>query len=333
MKKFKSKDGPLVSGLIAGCPTLEKGLRLPFALGNDAQLDVATKHEANHLRGILDRFSYMPNEWVGSPSEMLFDLRPIIDGDSISFVQREAPDIRIFVVRCRGGEISPQKRLNALSLAGELQDQVLRVPAWISDGPVLEKSGVSMSVEGGGAGLTEEAVWSLAAEASEATLSESRLTGVADLATHLLALDSNRDARLMRSSQIYSSAVRDGAGNLYELALFIALEALLCRKPVNADRNDSITRQLKRAVPLMLRRGGRLDDFSIGKRPIDKTISDLYEFRSEIAHGAGAAVPKKLEGEFKTVAELAEFLRRMVAAVIAQSAVEPELASDVRGPD
>ena len=108
---------------------------------------------------------------------------------------------------------------------------------------------------------------------------------------------------LLDASRLYRSLGRLAAGDkLHLLGCVGVLESLLARKQDEKDPIASIGRQLRHKVPLLLRRADRLDEFEEGLdgRGLDRTIRDLYDLRSRVAHGGGVGLARRADRGART---------------------------------
>lgn len=130
------------------------------------------------------------------------------------------------------------------------------------------------------------------------------------------------------------------------LGHFSALECLLTHKPSPTDTADSLMRQLKTSVPLLLRRAGMLERFG-GTEELRKLIGKLYGMRSDLVHGTSkfgsptdastASCLKQFRngnhqesggGDWETAC-LA--IREIVKTCLRMALEEPDLVTDLKG--
>lgn len=123
------------------------------------------------------------------------------------------------------------------------------------------------------------------------------------------------------------------------LALCSVIEGLLAHKPKPTDPTESISRQMKRKIPLLHRRANcpviTANYFSLQAN--DKALDDpwgaLYDLRSQIAHGD---VMTFVKGEGRRAIDLGDlqtcidFVDAIARMLLRQLCIEPQLVSDLR---
>jgi len=154
---------------------------------------------------------------------------------------------------------------------------------------------------------------------------------------HLYSTLSDNHSRIQRALTLFEECddIKPASG-MWLLAHFSTLEALLTHKPKMGDPADSLGRQLRTSVPLLLRRATRTDLLeSLGPQvSFDTAMKKLYDLRSLLTHGGwqvGEEFPPHLTvlGDY---GRASGFVRGIVKAVLAQALEEPELALYLAGP-
>ncbi|MEQ8531543.1 MAG: HEPN domain-containing protein [Imperialibacter sp.] len=131
---------------------------------------------------------------------------------------------------------------------------------------------------------------------------------------------------------------------LKHLGYFSIIESLLSHKPAPSDSADSITRQLKRNLLLLENRMSEpynlmLNQFNGCKA--DKVITQLYDYRSRVAHAEPVEVtlkwlfdnrPEHVENvEFATPRTwIGWYLRKLTQRVLVHALKEPRLVMDLK---
>ena len=114
------------------------------------------------------------------------------------------------------------------------------------------------------------------------------------------------------------------------LGYFAVLESLLTHLPKPSDPYDSITRQVKKKLVLLNSRFPESIDYaSFGDANADTIWSKMYQYRSQIAHGASPTFTGELQ-----ILQSPEQARALVIAttkaVARQALREPRLIADLR---
>lgn len=109
------------------------------------------------------------------------------------------------------------------------------------------------------------------------------------------------------------------------IGLFAIIELLLTHKPL--DASDSISKQMKSKIQLM---ANRLEsslnyDYYFGTLSRDKVWSELYGYRSAVAHGDHPKVDKLKDSE-----NAIAFLEKVAKLLIKQCIREPQLMYDLK---
>lgn len=125
------------------------------------------------------------------------------------------------------------------------------------------------------------------------------------------------------------------------LGYFAVIEGLLSHSPKSNESADSISRQLKRNLILIENR--LLTSELIGLSGKDgtqasKCITNLYSYRSELAHGNSSTTSKDKLAKNLGIkqgrdweAGIDSFLRTLVRRILKQSLREPQLITDLKG--
>ena len=166
-------------------------------------------------------------------------------------------------------------------------------------------------------------------------VSEDTIASLAELLSHRISLQ-DRHRPIVRALEILEQS-DDLKHNspMWLLSQFVALEAALTHTPNPGDPTDSIGRQLRTSVPLLLRRSNELDLLTpIGiSTSLDTTLKKLYFLRSRIAHGnkpwpdSGGSLDALINLETAT-----KTIRLILKAVLRQALREPDLVCDLKGP-
>ena len=118
--------------------------------------------------------------------------------------------------------------------------------------------------------------------------------------------------------------------SLYFMGLFSIIESLIVRNPNKNDPISSITFQLTQKTQLLQNR--YIGDFSFEsffQKANPKTIwSNLYGFRSEIAHGKN--IDESPHSSLKSNENIEKFLRETITNIILVGLNEPRLLSDLK---
>lgn len=116
------------------------------------------------------------------------------------------------------------------------------------------------------------------------------------------------------------------------LGLFSILEMLISHNPKLEDKGDSITHQMKTKMPLLMRRFDKpmvLTTY-FGETKSDKIWSQMYGYRSAIAHGGTPDFNSlKEQGYLRSAANANAFLLAVVKATIRNYLREPMLYDDL----
>jgi hypothetical protein len=115
------------------------------------------------------------------------------------------------------------------------------------------------------------------------------------------------------------------------LGLFSVIESLLTHKPTSSETGDSLTRQVRTKVPLLLRRAESAFDYGAIFKVQDesKIWKSLYDYRSALAHGRRPDFMK----EFATLKDgmvIHDFLIRCIKKLFFVALVEPQLVTDLK---
>jgi Apea-like HEPN len=131
------------------------------------------------------------------------------------------------------------------------------------------------------------------------------------------------------SDQMLSLDALPHSSSLLFLGYFAILESLLAHAPNPTDTIDSITRQVKRKLALLSNRWQpRLDYAVFGEATPDSIWSQMYAYRSALAHGGEPDFEKKLK--LLNPSSALALLRQAVTAVLRQAIKEPQLIADLR---
>jgi Apea-like HEPN len=130
--------------------------------------------------------------------------------------------------------------------------------------------------------------------------------------------------------EIDSSDPRSAA---WFLGHFSTLECLLTHKPLPVDTTDSLGRQLKTSIPILLRRSGELADHG-GVEAVRSKIAALYDLRSSLVHGEMGPGGHPTKGVYQTEGwdSARENVRQLTKAVLRGALEEPDLTVDLKGP-
>jgi len=116
------------------------------------------------------------------------------------------------------------------------------------------------------------------------------------------------------------------------LGLFSVIESLLTHKPKSTETGDSLTRQVKTKVPLLLRRTSsseiKYSEF-FGGYDESKIWKTLYEYRSCLAHGTTPDFNKEL-ALLKNPKIVYDFLITCIKNLLVQALFEPQLVMDLK---
>ncbi len=115
------------------------------------------------------------------------------------------------------------------------------------------------------------------------------------------------------------------------LGLFAIIESLITHKPKSTETGDSITHQLKSKIPLLSKRFTRKIDYSIffKKANEDKIWTNLYGYRSDLAHGNRYKFSKKFP-ILKDEKCVIDFLKLLTKNLLRHSIIEPRLYTDLK---
>jgi len=115
------------------------------------------------------------------------------------------------------------------------------------------------------------------------------------------------------------------------LGLFTVIESLLTHKPSSSETGDSITRQIRTKVPLLLNRDETCKDFlNVFTESNEQTIwKKLYAFRSCLAHGRNPDFQKELL-LLKNQLVVHEFLINCIKKLLILALSEPKLVQDLK---
>ena len=121
-------------------------------------------------------------------------------------------------------------------------------------------------------------------------------------------------------------------GSKFEvLGLFAIIEMLITHNPKLEDKGDSITHQMRSKIPLLANRFENPLEYTkyFAATKIDAIWSQLYAYRSSVAHGGSVDFKGKLQA--LTSAENAnKFLYSVVRSLIRHATTEPQLYTDIR---
>lgn len=113
------------------------------------------------------------------------------------------------------------------------------------------------------------------------------------------------------------------------LGYFAILESLLTHQPNPDDRYDSITRQITNKLALLNARWQtKLDYSAFGGAPHKKIWSEMYAYRSAIAHG-GSSNSASQSSVLKTAENANVLIRESVKQTLRQALIEPQLLADL----
>ncbi|VWB57514.1 hypothetical protein BLA6860_02659 [Burkholderia lata] len=116
------------------------------------------------------------------------------------------------------------------------------------------------------------------------------------------------------------------------VGLFAIVEMLITHNPKLEDRGDSITHQMQAKLPLLMRRFARpiaYAEYFDDRTDPRKIWAALYSYRSALAHGGVAEFGKSLQ-VLKSATVATDFLRNVVAALLRQALIEPQLLHDLK---
>ncbi|MGI9613945.1 MAG: hypothetical protein ACR2QO_13635 [Acidimicrobiales bacterium] len=318
--------------LLMGPLVLAPDVESPFPISSSTSFDVASDKERDELRALFDErvsffgsgpasSEYFESDWTGSLDESghrEIRSQPLPPGQS-----------RYYVLRSGGPTMQPhQHRHHDWYQVSRIREPLLTPAITRTEAPEGE-FGTSWGVAP-----------SLAAETNlipvepSVVITRKRLEDLAMDLERASVLDEERHGRIINSLKIFSDTFRiDRSHALHTLGFFIAIEALIAHKPDAKDPIDSIGRQLRRAVPLLLRRGNRLEQFTTDDMALDTLLKRLYEYRSAIAHGEpmDRALPPAIRQRYNPY-QLTKKIRALTQAVMCQALTEPDLAIDLSGP-
>jgi hypothetical protein len=109
------------------------------------------------------------------------------------------------------------------------------------------------------------------------------------------------------------------------------LESLITHQPDPKDPYDSLTRQVRQKMILIGNRSVVRIPYSLFGPGIDpgRVWSRIYEYRSQIAHGAEPDFSRRLQC-LKDPSTALEFIARSTSVVLRQALEEPDLIADLR---
>ena len=115
------------------------------------------------------------------------------------------------------------------------------------------------------------------------------------------------------------------------LGLFCVIESILTHKPTSSETGDSLTRQVRTKVPLLLRRVESGFDYGdIFKGHEESEIwKVLYKYRSALAHGATPDFKKEL-ALLSNPMLVQDLLINCIKKMLVQSLIEPQLVKDLK---
>lgn len=115
------------------------------------------------------------------------------------------------------------------------------------------------------------------------------------------------------------------------LGLFSVIESLLTHKPTSSETGDSLTRQVRTKVPLLLRRAE--SGFNYGAifkiQDESKIWKSLYDYRSALAHGRRPDFKKEF-AILKDGMVIHDFLIRCIKQLFSLALIEPQLVTDLK---
>jgi hypothetical protein len=130
--------------------------------------------------------------------------------------------------------------------------------------------------------------------------------------------------------QLYQLEAVPSYSPLRLLGYFSMLEGLLTHKPKQTDPYESITRQIKKKVPLVDHRSKPCIDYSaFGKAKVDAIWTQMYDYRSCLAHGKTPDFARELKtlGNHDRALSL---IKETVKTVLRRALIEPQLLADLR---
>jgi hypothetical protein len=337
MKAQVRRDGYL---FVVDAVQIERSL-LPFDLGHGFSLDRATEEEiTQYLRpwaeAVLAPFEKKARP---QPARQRFEGRwvPSTRGDGSRTMRFLDPkDWRYYVIRWGEPESAAWERVKAVQQVSRLVEPEM-VPAFsvsyelyvtTTDGTHLPStSEISRRL------VNEPAHSALPVDIPVVTAPS--LDVARELFLKRVMLE-ERHGAVVRALEILEEAddLRHGSP-MWLLSQFVALESALTHAPHPGDPADSIGRQLRRAVPLLLRRSGELDLLAgLGiTAPLDTAIKKLYELRSRIAHGEPPWPESNSLDVLVDLGTATLAIRGVLKAVLRQAIREPDLVCDLKGSD
>lgn len=115
------------------------------------------------------------------------------------------------------------------------------------------------------------------------------------------------------------------------LGYFAVVESLLTHKQTKTETGDSLSRQIKTKVPLLLNRIS--DGINYNKyfheASEEKIWAKLYSYRSALAHGSNVNFNSELQ-VLKSPLEIHDFMIACVKKLLVHSLYEPKLVRDLK---
>ncbi len=316
-------------------PPTDESVSLPFDLLPGLVVDVPAPSEIELIRGFLEHRAPRPFHWqvlaegasframfesiarevhVRGPGEQVFAAHALEPLDSSVYRYR--------IIR-HSEETDASRRVH---LAGTVCPQEMSMPAtWFECGG-MEHDAVLL--------LGKMPTWEQFAS-QHWTVGRKDLECLRDVANQIVSVEGNY-GDIIRVLYMYYFAVRGPlAGEIdlpwRSLSLFAVIEALLTHKPRASDTGDSLTRQVKSKIPLLLHRTSVECSASqyFDDAPLARTWTALYAYRSSVAHGAHVEFAGELQ-LLRGAKNVHDYLVGVTKALLRHALVEPQLIEDLR---
>jgi hypothetical protein len=171
-------------------------------------------------------------------------------------------------------------------------------------------------------------------------LTDTDVEQAGELVGAMLALDSDQFESIKRAVELFADLdYVPSFSPFWVLGHFIIWEALLTHNSDPSDPQDSLGRQLRRYIPLLEHRlieagDDPIDQAWAGGMKFDKVIGQLYGYRSKIAHGAPhVGIFQKQPFNNLGWPGLDEWIRTLTRRLLRAALREPQLVTDLKGPE
>ncbi len=296
-------------------------VELPYQLVGGCTVKKATDQQIQVIESNLQRMESIISSTHTLPYKVAYSFDQISEEETyISTSSLERSNWKYYIVTYEDEGLSLVK----LQFASNLADIVLTLDAFTCD--VYEGQYVF--------GYNPEIAFRFYSETdllSQHTLRGNNLDQIREIHERMINIENNYP-EIMQAIRLFNSL-----RYLYNyhdfkiLGLFCVIESLLTHKPTSAETGDSLTRQVKTKVPLLLRRAeSRIDYSESFKDHNESTIwKTLYKYRSALAHGEDPDFKKEL-ALLTHPGVVQDFLIKCIKKMLVQALLEPQLVTDLK---